>query len=203
MTMAGFTVSPNGVYKLKCVATDSDGNETSPAVSDWVLSGNTDTRSSVDNEGVLKIGPAEAGSLTVSVTGGGKTGTLAATVNPHGAPYWPGQAPTPPTPPAPTPAVVTLKVADTNGDPVTSPLPAASRYSVVLRSTGELPGDAKVEVTASTEQVTMYAIVHEDDVLGYMMSISPTAPDEATIELEASGTGFETIVKNFVVSNEG
>lgn len=195
--MSDLTAAPNGVYKLKCVAVDGDGEEIEPRLSDWVLSGNTDSRTSIDNDGVLKIGPAEAGTLTVTVEGSGESGAFEVAVDPAGAPYWPaggGDAPVPP-----TPATVTFSVTDMDLLPVSSPLTGPQRYTAVLQSTGALPADAQVQLTSSSEQVQLTLVAVGAQFKAYMLVVGPSTPDGATVTLTASGTGFDTVTKEYVV----
>lgn len=62
----GNPAEASGVYSVdaKVIALGSGGT-TEGAVVDYRVSGNTDTRTSVNSDGVLKIGPAESGSLVV------------------------------------------------------------------------------------------------------------------------------------------
>lgn len=87
------TVSPNGAYEFICDLTGDPVGVGDPAI-DWVVEGRTDTRTSISNEGVLKVGPAEAGLLTVVAKwrdddGKDNEDSLELQVVPVGKPYWP------------------------------------------------------------------------------------------------------------------
>lgn len=92
--MPNKTVAPNGIYQIEGTFTEENNLPYNPAV-DYSIVGNTDTRTSISNTGILKLGGSEAGP-TITVTGewrndDGTTdnATLSLDVDPQGEPYWP------------------------------------------------------------------------------------------------------------------
>jgi len=196
------SVTPNSVVQLLCEFTSTPEGQPDPAV-DWDVTGATDNRTSISNEGVLKVGPGEAGPLTVVAgwvnddwTVG--TQTVAIEVDPAGAPYWPQE---PGTGPTPSPATVEFTVKSDGDTDAVSPLAKASRWTVLLESDQALPADAQVALTTSNPAgVQMTRVAHSTNFVAYMLSIAPTAEDAATVSLTASGTGITSQTKEYTVA---
>lgn len=179
------TVSPNGVYLLEAVV-ESGGKTVVPDYVDWSLSGATDSRTSVSNTGVLKIGPAEAGTggkITVKADAGGEPDAVELTVDPQGVPYWPGE------PGKSGGAGLALKLTDNDGRTVTTASAGDTIYVEVVGATsggttsGCILGTAQgsywmsrpaemfpvvgmVKVAASEASGTVITVCVEDTVLG-------------------------------------
>jgi len=156
--MSDLEFSPNSVHQLEVVLTPTPMDAGDPAI-DWEVTGNTDTRTSVSNTGVIKLGPAETGPLTVTATWVNDAGdtdslTVGVTVDPAGEAYWPqpsdgssggGGDDTP---------TLTLKLTDSEGREVSTVAAGSTAYVTVVgvASAAEVAGYITGTVAGSAWQ---------------------------------------------------
>lgn len=186
------TVSPNGVYEFICDFTADPEDAGDPAIN-WRVEGCTDTRTSISNAGVLKLGPAEAGPLTIVAAwrdddGTDNEDTLEVSVDPEGKPYWPNKR-------SAEDALAIVLTTD-GSTPVTEVEGGSVCLALVtVVGGGELPESVTVTSEGVTADISPVGV-------GWQVSVPPvTKAGKLTLTAAAPGYSSGSVVVDVLVSS--